>query len=95
MLCAGSVAGSVTEVFVDIKPYGLREESYTIPGEVVVIPLPQPDYGYTVRCHVQATTTNVTIAMKLAGREVPGIYMHWKLDEIPKIMMNQTLISIF
>ena len=66
------ILGSVTEVFVDVKPYGSREDSYTRPGDIVSFPLPQPIYGYTIRCHVQATTTNVSITMKLADRIVPG-----------------------
>lgn len=63
----------MTEVFVDIRPYGSREVSYTTPGESVLFALPQPQYGYTARCHVQATTPNVTVVMKLAGNEIPGL----------------------
>lgn len=66
------VVGGITEVFVDVKPSNGREVAYKEAGEVVDFPSPKPEFGYLVRCHVQATTDNITVVMRIGGREMPG-----------------------
>ena len=65
------MSGSITEVFVDIKPYGSREVTYKKSRAKVLFSLPQPEFGNRARCHVQATTDNISVIMKIGGHVIP------------------------
>ncbi|XP_067932856.1 uncharacterized protein [Watersipora subatra] len=67
-----SILGGITELFVDMKPEGGREVPYKEPGDVVHFSQPLPEFGYTAKCHVQATTRNISVTIKIAGKEVPS-----------------------
>lgn len=61
-------------MFIDVKHHGRREKTYKKPGTLVHFER-DPLETSSIKCHVQATTDEIEVVMKINGETTQSLFV--------------------